>query len=102
MFIFIMDTCSVSSTYCMHSICSYITAVCSYQVGHLDVEEAVGVLVLVDVGQSSGIGLIFCQRADPAPFMVMKFCLRHRKIKKLLVATYLNPTHLFIQRSTPT
>lgn len=34
---------------------SPLSAVCCYQVGHLDVEEAVGVLVLVDVGQSSGV-----------------------------------------------
>lgn len=46
-----------------------------YQVRCFDVEEAVGVLVLVDVGQSSGVWLIFCQRADPAPLMIMNHSL---------------------------
>lgn len=50
-----------------------------YQVGHLDVEEAVGVLVLVDVGQSSGVRIIVLQRSDPAPVMVMKYSLKTEK-----------------------
>lgn len=50
-----------------------------YQVGHLDVKEAVGVLVLVDVGQGSGVRIIFLQRSDPAPVMVMKYSLETEK-----------------------
>lgn len=50
-----------------------------YQVGHLDVEEAVGVLVLVDVGQSSGVRMIFLQRSDPGSVMVMKYSLKTEK-----------------------
>ena len=42
-----------------------------YHVGHLDVEQSVGVLVLEDVGQSSGIALIPPQRADPAGVMLV-------------------------------
>lgn len=57
----------------------YMCAVCRYQVGSLDVEEAVGVLVLVDVGQSSGVRIIFLHRADPAPVMVMKYSLKTDK-----------------------
>lgn len=49
-----------TTTYEEHSVplsfvCCPLSTVCRYQVGHLDVEEAVGVLMLVDVGQSSGV-----------------------------------------------
>lgn len=60
-------------------VSNVVLCVCCYQVGHLDVEEAVGVLVLVDVGQSSGVRLIFHQRADPDPVMVIKYSLKNRK-----------------------
>lgn len=53
--------------------------VCRYQVGSLDVEEAVGVLVLVDVGQSSGVTVILLHRTDPAPVMVIKYSLKTDK-----------------------
>lgn len=54
------------------------STVCRYQVGHLDVEEVVGVLVLADIGQSSGVRFILRQRADPAPVLVIKYSLKNR------------------------
>lgn len=60
-----------------------MSSVRCYQVGHLDVEEAVGVLVLVDVGQSSGVRIIFPQRADPAPVMVVKYSLKTDNRKRI-------------------
>lgn len=50
----------------------------SYHVGHLDVEQTVGVFILVDVGQSSGICFVLGQRTDAANVMVMKYSLEIR------------------------
>lgn len=45
---------------------------CRYQVGHLDVEESVAVLELIDVGQSSGVRIVLLQTADSAPVVLVK------------------------------
>lgn len=61
---------------CNNTTCFCFSTVFRYQVSHLDVEEDVVVLMLVDVSQSSGVRLIFGQRADPAPLMVVKNSLK--------------------------
>lgn len=58
-----------------------------YQVGSLNVEEAVGILVLVNVGQSSGVRMIFPQRTDPAPVVVINYSLKTENVENLSYTT---------------
>lgn len=54
--------------------------VCYHQVGRLDVEEQESLLLLVDVGQSSGIRAISRQRRHPFPVMVVEDNLETDKV----------------------
>lgn len=45
---------------------------CLHLGGCFDVKEDVGFFMFVDVGQSSGVRLVFCHRADPGSVLVMK------------------------------
>lgn len=55
---------------------------CCHLVGHLDVEENVIVLAFVDVGQSSGVRLVFRHRADPVSFMLINNHLKYKTTQR--------------------
>lgn len=65
-----------------------------HPVGCPDVEQAAGVLVLIDVGQSSGVRLVRLQRADPAPVMLVEYSLRKVLV---FVKTTRKPPHAMKQ-----
>lgn len=76
MFIYYVTVLALVLAVFNNTTCFCFSTVFRYQVSHLDVEEDVVVLMLVDVSQSSGVRLIFGQRADPALLMVMKNSLK--------------------------
>lgn len=58
--------------------------VCHHQIGRLNVEEQVSVLLLVDIGQSSGISNISRQRTHQFPVMVVENNLETDKVDLVL------------------